>query len=159
IYFVLTVSGFSFWFFIAAPFASHRESYSWLAEVWQGRLRDSLTMFGVGTTWRPFGEFVTLLGFTALNPRIFPTSALRQALLQGFVYMMFVAAWAVIYFAARERRTVALVALVAGGIFFPGYIHLFHIHGLYYAPVLLTLGIVLRCHMKGYSQRQETALA
>src|SRR5215813_6656721 len=76
IYFVLTVSGFSFWFFIAAPFASHRESYSWLAEVWQGRLRDSLTMFGVGTTWRPFGEFVTWLGFTALNPRIFPTSAL-----------------------------------------------------------------------------------
>jgi len=32
-YFILTVLGFSFWFFMAVPFASHREAYWWLATV------------------------------------------------------------------------------------------------------------------------------
>ena len=30
-YFIVTLLGFSFWFFMAVPFASHRESYWWLA--------------------------------------------------------------------------------------------------------------------------------
>jgi hypothetical protein len=157
--FILTVSGFSFWFLIAVPFASHKESYSWLANAWHGHLMQSLEMIGVGTTWRPLAEFVTSVGFAILDPKIFPTSVVRQTVLQSLVYLMFVLAWAIIYSAAPQRKVLAIVALVAGGVFFPGYIHLFHVYGAFYAPVLVMLGIVLRFHENGCSKRQETIMA
>ena len=91
-YFTLAVAGFSFWFLIGAPFASHRESYNWLAIVWRGELLDSLGMLN-GTTWRPLAQFAAWLGFLGLNPNIFPTSIFRQALLQVGVYLMFVLSW------------------------------------------------------------------
>src|SRR5262245_18899398 len=124
--FILAVSGFSFWFLIGAPFASHRESYNWLAMVWRGELLDSLGMLN-GTTWRPLAQFAAWLGFLGLNPNIFPTSTLRQALLQVCVYLLFLLSWAIIFSSSRQRKTLALIALVAGGVFFGGYIHLFHI--------------------------------
>ena len=86
---------------------------------------------------------MTWLAFLILNPSIFPTSVLRQALFQGFVYGMFVLAWWLIYRAAPQRRLFAMVAFVAGGVFFPGYVHLFHIYGIMYVPVMLTLGALL----------------
>src|SRR4030095_17003161 len=94
-YFTLAVSGFSFWFLIGAPFASHRESYNWLAIVWGGDLLESLGMLN-GPTWRPLAQFAAWLGFLGLNPNIFPTSILRQALLQVGVDLTFVLSWAII---------------------------------------------------------------
>ncbi len=57
---------------------------------------------------------------------------------------MFVLAWWLIYRAADQRRLFALVALVAGSVFFSGYVHLFHIYGIFYVPVMLVLGASLR---------------
>jgi len=39
-YFMLAMLGLSFWFFLGLPFASHRETYAWLAGV-QPRLSPS----------------------------------------------------------------------------------------------------------------------
>jgi len=157
-YFTLAVAGFSFWFLIGAPFASHRESYNWLAMVWRGKLLDSLGMLN-GTTWRPLAQFAAWLGFLGLNPNIFPTSIVRQALLQVGVYLTFVLSWAIILSSSRQRKTLAVIAFVAGGVFFGGYIHLFHIYGVFYAPVLLMIGIVVRLQMSGNLGKYETSLA
>src|ERR1700758_205047 len=83
-YFILTVLGFSFWFFMALPFASHRESYGWLARVHNHGFTSAFSV-GLASTYRPLHQVAAWLGFMILNPGIFPTSVLRQALLQGFV--------------------------------------------------------------------------
>src|SRR6516225_7751684 len=94
-YFVLTVLGFSFWFFMAVPFASHRETYWWLGMV---QSQDFEKAFGyISSTYRPLAQATTWLAFRILDPSVFPTGVLRQTLLQGFIYGMFVVAWWLIY--------------------------------------------------------------
>lgn len=139
---VLAVAGFSFWFFIAVPFASHRESYVWMTLVWRGSFLDVLSL--TATTWRPLAQTATWLGFRLLDPTIFPTSVLRQTLLQGSIFGMFVLAWVIITRAAPQPRVFAIVAFVAGGVFFPAYIHLFHIYGVFYVPILLIVAGMLK---------------
>jgi hypothetical protein len=153
-YFILTVLGFSFWFLMAVPFASHRETYGWLAGVPTENLAQQFSL-GQSSTYRPLAQVVTWLGFLILEPRVFPTSVLRQALLQGFVYGMFVLAWWIIYSAVPNRRLFALVAFIAGGTFFSGYVQLFHIYGMFYVPVVLTLGVLLRfASLRTFEKRQ-----
>ena len=157
VYFTLTVLGFSFWFFLALPFASHRESYWWLAMVSTESFSKAFSFISV--TYRPLAQAVTWLAFQFLNPSVFPTSVLRQTLLQGLVYAMFVLAWWLVYDSATQRRLLALVAFIASGVFFSGYDHLFHLYGLMYVPVMLTLGALLRAHAKGTFAKRETWFA
>ena len=156
-YFIVTLLGFSFWFFMAVPFASHRETYWWLAMTPTHGFATAFSVISV--TYRPLAQGVTWLAFLILDPSIFPTSVLRQALFQGFVYGMFVLAWWFIYRAAPQRRLFAIVAFVVGGVFFPGYVHLFHIYGLMYVPVMLTLGALLCLHASGTFEQNELWLA
>src|SRR5439155_26780253 len=46
-------------------------------------------------------------------------------------------AWAWVARGVRERRLFALLSLAAGGVFFAGYIWVFHLHGIFYGPLLL----------------------
>lgn len=152
-YFLLTVLGFSFWFFMAVPFASHRESYWWLAMVHSQDFSHAFSF--ISSTYRPLHQVLTWLGFLMLDPVVFPTSILRQALFQGFVYGMFILAWWFIYSTAIHRRLFSLISLVVGGAFFSGYVHLFHIYGISYIPVMLILGALLRFHSSGIFNKQE----
>ena len=157
VYFILAVLGFSFWFLMAVPFASHRETYWWLAMV---RTQPFAQAFGyISSTYRPLAQGATWMAFRILDPVIFPTSVARQALLQGMVYGLFVFAWWLIYSAGPQKRLLAVVAFVAGGVFFPGYIHLFHIYGLFYVPVILTLGALLYLQASGKFEQREVWVA
>lgn len=140
-YFPLAVLGFSFWFFVAVPFASHRETYWWLAEVRSGDFVDSLAF--ISSTYRPLHQALTWLSFEALDPAVFPTRSGYQAAFQVLVYLSFLLAWWWIYAGVRNRRVFALVACVAGGAFFSGYVHLFHLYGTAYVPVMLVVGFLL----------------
>ena len=153
-YFILTVLGFSFWFFMAVPFASHRETYSWLATISNHDIAYAFSN-SMSVTYRPLSQATTWLAFLVLDPSKFPTSILRQALLQVFVYGMFVLGWWFIYRTTVQRRVFALVAFVAGGVFFSGYVHLFHIYGIMYAPVMLILGALLGMHAGGTFDKRE----
>src|SRR5262249_86787 len=143
---------------LAVPFASHRESYVWLASVSQG---DFLAAVGIklAKTWRPLASVTTWLGFLLLNPAIFPTSALRQAILHGLVYTGFVMSWLIIYAAATQPRALAIVAMVAGAVFFPGYIHIFHIYGHSYAVILMMLAVMVRYFFAPDFEKREKTLA
>ena len=157
-YFVLTILGFSFWFFMVVPFASHRESYSWLAGVSTQSFAHQFS-FGLSSTYRPLSQVVTWVGFLLLDPRVFPTSPLRQALLQCFVYGAFVLAWWLIYSIVSERRLFAVLGLVTGSVFFSGYVQLFHIYGIFYLAVVLTLGALLRFHASATFSKREAWFA
>jgi hypothetical protein len=156
-YFTLAVLGFSFWFFVAVPFASHRESYGWLAGVHNERFTGAFEVISI--TYRPLAQATTWLGFMILKPSVFPTSALRQALLQGMVYGLFILAWWLIFSSSSQPRLLSTVAFVSGGIFFSGYVHLFHIYGLFYVPVMLILGAILRFRLSCIVGRREVWLA
>jgi hypothetical protein len=153
-YFILAVLGFSFWFFMVVPFASHRESYGWIAALHTESLGRQFA-FGLSSTYRPLAQIVTRLGFVILDPRTFPTSVLRQALLQGFIYGMFILAWWLIYSVAPQKRLFALIAFLSGGVFFSGYVHLFHIYGMFYVPVILTLGTLLHLYASDRFDQRE----
>src|SRR4051812_47390625 len=58
-YFLLTVLGFSFWFFVAVPFGSHRETYWWLATVHQHQFAHALSF--ISSTYRPLHQAATWL--------------------------------------------------------------------------------------------------
>lgn len=156
-FFLLAILGFSFWFFLAVPFASHRETYSWLADVGRAPLSKAVSFISV--TYRPLAQFTTWMGFEILNPGQFPTSVWRQALVQGIVYGTFLLGWWYIVSAAAEIRLFSLVAFVAGGVYFPGYVHLFHVYGLFYAPVLAMLGAVFCLDRGTIATKGETWLA
>ena len=53
-------------------------------------------------------------------------------------------AWGWVVREAPERRALALLALVAGGVFFAGYIWVFHLHGIFYGPLLVYLASLVR---------------
>ena len=156
-YFILAVLGFSFWFLMAVPFASHRETYWWLAMVHSKNFSHAFSF--ISSTYRPLHQAATWLAFLILDPSIFPTSVIRQTLFQFLVYGMFVLAWWLIYSAAPQRRLFALTACVAGGVFFSGYVQLFHIYGISYVPVMLTLGALLHFHALGTVAKEETWFA
>jgi hypothetical protein len=151
--FIITVLGFSFWFFMAVPFASHRESYWWLGMVHSHSITKAFSF--ISKTYRPLAQATTWLGFLFLDPNVFPTSVARQTMLQSLVYGLFVLAWWQLYCAATQRRVFALVAFVAGGVFFSGYVQLFHIYGVFYVPVILILGVMLRFYASGTFQKRE----
>ena len=112
----------------------------------------------ISKTYRPLAQGLSWLGFMVLDPRVFPTSVVRQAVLQGSIYLLFIAAWWLIYPTALQRRVFAVLALVAGAVFFSGYVQLFHIYGVFYAAVALMLGIVFRFHASAGLQRREVAV-
>jgi hypothetical protein len=156
-YFIIAVLGFSFWFFMAVPFASHRETYWWLAMVHSQPFSHA---FGIiSSTYRPLAQGATWSAFLLLDPGIFPTSVLRQTLLQGFIYAMFLVAWWLIYSKAPQRRLFAVIACVVGGVLFPGYVHLFHIYGLFYVAVIMTLGGLLYSYGSGTFKTREVWFA
>ena len=65
-YFIVAVLGFSFWFFIALPFASHRETYWWLAMTHTQAFSKAFSVISV--TYRPVAQGVTWLAYLILDP-------------------------------------------------------------------------------------------
>lgn len=155
--FALAVLGFSFWFFVAVPFASHRETYWWLATVRSHDFAHALSF--ISSTWRPLHQSLTWIGYLLLDPTVFPTSSARHAAFQIFVYAVFALAWWLICLAATERRTFAVVAFGAGAVFFSGYVQLFHIYGMSYFPVILMIGALLAAGARGTFDRNEARFA
>ncbi len=157
-WFIVTVLGFSFWFFMAVPFASHRESYWWLAMVNNHGFVHAFAQ-NISVTFRPLAQAVIWASFLCLDATGFPTSVFFQTLFQSLVYALFVLAWWLIFSAAPHKRVFALSSFFAGFVFFAGYIHLFHIYGLMYAPVMLMLGAALRFQISTPFEKKELGLA
>src|SRR5262249_10399859 len=94
-----------------------------------------------------------------LDSHTFPTSVPRQAALQILIYALFVVAWWLAYSRVAQQRLFATAACLVGGVFFSGYIHLFHIYGLFYVPVILTVGTLLYLHLTDRFSANETSVS
>ena len=141
IYAALVVLGLSFWFFLGFPFANHNESFVIVTQLDTLSLGDILTeqIYPVAT-YRPLGQAVAWSGYHMGEKSV------REV--QIFNFVVAVIAWLVLFFALRERRVFAFAALAAGGVFFSGYIYLFHLHGVFYSPLLLLIAVLFLLETK-----------
>jgi hypothetical protein len=133
---LLAILGVSFWFFLAFPFANHNESYRWIVLLNTLGLSDWVGKGVVATTFRPLGQATAWLSYWLSDGSIY--------LIQLLNYAVSAAAWLLTFSSIREKRAFGLIALCVGGVFFSGYIYLFHIHGVFYGPVLLLTAALLR---------------
>lgn len=133
---LITVLGFSFWFLLAFPFGNHNESYRWLVSLDTYGMVDWLTKWLHGSTFRPLGQLTAWATYSLSGGSTYPIQMLN--------YILAVLAWLLAFYAAKERRVFALLSLLAGSVFFSGYIYLFHIHGVFYSPVLILIALALQ---------------
>lgn len=140
---LIAVLGFSFWFFLGFPFANHNESYIWVVQLDKLELLDVLSQRlqpDLGN-FRPLGQATAWLEYRLFGGSIYPAQLLN--------YLLAAASWFILFLAIEEKRVFSLISLVAGGFFFSGYIYLFHLHGVFYSPLLLFVAVLFFLH-KGF---------
>lgn len=124
----------SFWFFLAFPFGNHNESYAWVPLLAHSNFFDILTTkLGTTATFRPAGQLVAYLGFRLAGNSIW--------LVELFNFLIAVSAWAALAFFNKSWRVFSVVSMMVGTAFFSGYIYLFHLHGVFYSPLLVLIAL------------------
>lgn len=132
---IISILGISFWFFLGFPFANHNESYAWIAEFDRLGFTEALcNRLKPVFSLRPLGQAVAWLGYHLSGSSIYP--------IQVFNYSIAALSWILMFSLVKEKRTFGLISLIAGGLFFSGYIYLFHLHGVFYSPVLLLISLL-----------------
>ncbi len=127
---MLAVAGLGFWFVVGLPWAPHNESFDWVVQLETRSLWGALfEKFPSVLSLRPLGTGPAWLLYRAGGHDIGLVEVLNAALTM--------LAWGWAASGSREKRVFALLALVAGGVFFAGYIWVFHLHGIFYGPLLL----------------------
>lgn len=143
---LLRVAALAFWFFLAFPFGHHNESYFWQVLLERSSLLDALTTrFGPVVTLRPLGQATAWLLFHASGGGI--------VLGQIFNFAVTVAAWSVLGGAFKMSRAFVLVAALVQGALFGGYIYLFHVHGVFYGPLILLIATLIRSADAPFDER------
>jgi hypothetical protein len=135
LYAFFSICGLSFWFFLGFPFANHNESYGWIAQM----NRMSVNILDVlrwspAVNYRPLGSITAWLGFRLSNGSIYPQ--------QVFNFIVAILAWLILYSAITEKKLFSWISFIVGGVFFSGYIYLFHLHGVFYSPLLAFIAIL-----------------
>ena len=132
----LAVAGLLFWFLVGFPFGHHNESYEWVSWISSGDAGSVVWHPFFGAGFRPLAMALAWSLFHVAGGSLVPVQLFNAAVT--------LLAWGVLAAAAPFRRAFALAALVAGGVLFSGYIYLFHLHGVFYGPVLLWLAFAVR---------------
>ena len=149
----LAGGGLVFWFIVAFPFSNHNESYFWLAKLQNSDAREILSTKTLAATFRPVGQFLAYVGW-----RISGSGDSTWAV-QAFNLVMAEGALWITALAMTETLTFTAVALVTTTAFFAGYVYLFHIHGIFYGPVLLIIAALLYCRRTSAQSRLRADLA
>ncbi len=131
----LGLAGLLFWFILGFPFHHHNESYVWAVLLQErGFLDATLVKLRSVANHRPLGQAIAWLTFRLSEGSVAPAQVVNIAI------ALF--AWLTPLIGLRQRRSFAVAALVSGGMLFSGYIYAFHMHGVFYSPVLLLTGFL-----------------
>lgn len=137
---ITSVLGLSFWFFLGFPFANRNESYIWIVQLSRLGLLDALTQtLEPVANFRPLGTATAWLGYRLSGGSIYPQQVLN--------YLIAVLAWVVVFLAIKEKKLFSCISLIVGGFFFPGFIYLFHLHGVFFSPLLLLVAFLVAIAM------------
>ncbi|HEY6194683.1 MAG TPA: hypothetical protein VI504_06520 [Candidatus Eisenbacteria bacterium] len=134
---MLSVSGLAFWFVVGLPWGPHNESFAWVVGLEQRSFLEALFQkFPSVLSLRPLGTGPAWLLYRLAHHDVAGVQLVNAALA--------LLAWGWAARDARERRLFALLSLAAGGVFFAGYIWVFHLHGIFYGPLLLYVASLAR---------------
>jgi len=126
----LAVAGLAFWFVVGLPWGPHNESFDWVVRLEQRSFLQALCdRFPSVLSLRPLGTGPAWL--------LYRLGGHDVGLVQVVNAVLALAAWALVAARMAERRLFAVLAFVTGGVFFSGYIWVFHLHGIFYGPLLL----------------------
>jgi hypothetical protein len=133
---LIVILGISFWFFLGFPFANHNESYMWIVQLNNLKFLDMVTQrLQPIATYRPLGQAIAWLGYRFSKGSVYP--------LQIFNYLVAIVAWLLLFYIIKEKKVLSLISLIISGFFFSGYIYIFHLHGVFYSPLLLFISFLL----------------
>jgi len=134
---VLAVTGLAFWFVVGLPWGPHNESFDWIVRLEQRTLWAALfEKFPSVLSLRPLGTGPAWVLYRLGGHDVSAVQVVNAAL------ALF--AWGWLVGGAHERRLLALLSFVAGGVFFAGYIWVFHLHGIFYGPLLVYVASLAR---------------
>ncbi len=138
----LIVAGFTFWFALGFPFANHNESYFWVALFADSDLIQLAThRLASVTNFRPAGQILAYLSYQLSGGSLVP--------IQLFNFLLAMAAWLLLGLVVEAPRVFSWMALAVGGFLFSGYIYLFHLHGVFYSPLLLLVAAAFYVSSQG----------
>jgi hypothetical protein len=133
---LLACAGLAFWFVVGLPWGPHNESFDWIVRLetrsFAGALFErfpsvlSLRPLGTGSAWV-----------------LYRLGGHDVGLVQVANALIALLAWGWAARGIREPRLFSVLALVVGGVFFAGYIWVFHLHGIFYGPLLMYLVVLL----------------
>lgn len=143
----IAILGFSFWFLLGFPFANHNESYVWLVSLNKLGLLDVLShKLQPVATYRPLGQATAWLGYRLSGGTIYP--------IELFNYLLAAVSWFILFLAIKEKKIFSFISLTVGVFFFSGYIYLFHLHGVFYSPLLLLIAVMFFLYNRSLSNNK-----
>lgn len=133
---VLAVASLGLWFGLGFPWDHHNESLVWVTDMQRAGIAHLFDWHPIRPvqTWRPLGVAMAWTGW-----QLTQGIALQQAL----NFAITVLAWWVALRASTARLAFGFAALLALAGFFSPYIYLFHLHGVFYGPLLVFLAWLL----------------
>lgn len=133
----LTVASLLLWFGLGFPWAHHNESLVWAVDMTGKPLLDAFSLSPIRPvqSWRPLGVAEAWWGWAATGGGIWLQQLLNFAVTA--------AAWWLALRATPARLAFGFMALLTLAGFFSPYIYLFHLHGVFYGPLLLFQGWLL----------------
>jgi hypothetical protein len=122
---------------VGLPWGPHNESFDWVVRLEERTLwRALFEPFPTVLSLRPLGTGSAWLLYRLGGHDV----GLTQLANAGLALL----AWGWAVRGANERRLLALLSLVVGGVFFAGYVWVFHLHGIFYGPLLLYVAALVR---------------
>ncbi|MCP5106799.1 MAG: hypothetical protein GY950_25675 [bacterium] len=133
--FAVAILGFLFWLVSAFPFANRNESYNWIVQLNGLEFHQTFVQkFPCIKSLRPLSQAAAWVGYHFSGGSIYPVQVLNVLLL--------LAAWFIIFLKIKEKRAFSMTLLVMGGFFFSGFYYVFHLHGIFYSPLILFMAIL-----------------
>ena len=134
---LLAIISLALWFFLGFPWQLHNESLIWDISLRHATIWDALFSNPVPTvqTYRPLGMLLAWLTFHLTGGGVW--------LQQLCNFIITAAAWILALRATRNQLHFAFLSFACGAAYFSGYIYLFHLHGVFYGPLLGYLAYLL----------------
>lgn len=131
---VCAASGVIFWFIVGFPFDHHNESYVIASQLRSMDLWSATfgRVFPVANL-RPAGQGLMWIALAIPS---------GLALIQIFNALCTIIAFVVALRAVRARAALSLALCATGAVLFAGYIFLFHMHGVFYGPLLILAAVL-----------------
>lgn len=135
---LLSVSSIAGIFLVAFPWQHHNESLLWDIALTKSSIWDTVTSNPIPmavANYRPLGLMLAWTTYHLTSGAVW-----LQQIVNLFVTML---AWVIACVAAKQRYNFAWLSFFCNAVFFSGYIYLFHLHGVFYPPLLVLIAVFL----------------